>query len=221
MTFSRIVSPSKRQLDAVGGVAVVSGRRAVRRLSERDRQVERQFGAGLEARQRLFAPGCVKHAVHGRGGDVELLEQRAQGLAAFDAAPAASCRRSAPRRRAIGSGGSGSAIDRRDADGSARHAGGLKPGTIAATSMPSVANRLACAHCRRDQRPLKPSERWRASTGRCRAASRNAFSRSRRSRLDCVDWTGSRIHFETAFEILVNPCSDVGSLCDGRVTGVP
>ena len=58
---------------------------------------------------------------------------------------------------------------------------GPKPGTIAATRPPSVANRLAWAHWRRDQRPVNPSEIWRVSTGRCRAASRLALSRWRRS----------------------------------------
>src|SRR3546814_3001754 len=53
-----------------------------------------------------------------------------------------------------------------------------KPGTMAMTSVPSIANRLACIQWRRVQRPLKPAGSAAARPLPFRAAARRVRSRS-------------------------------------------
>ena len=155
--------------------------RSGRRAAAVDRQVERELGAGLHARQRLLRAGLVEHLVHRGGGQVHVFEQAAEGLAAFDVddlpAVAGLAAQLGDRQRRQRKGEGGAGLRRREAVGMARSA---KPGTMAATSAARVANRLAWAHWRRVQRPLKPAGR-RAATWRWSAASRRMSSRARRA----------------------------------------
>ena len=63
---------------------------------------------------------------------------------------------------------------------------GEKPGTMAATSAARVANRLAWAHWRRVQRPLKPAGRRRAA----RCAVERCFAQDVQARAASLADTG-------------------------------
>ena len=68
-----------------------------------------------------------------------------------------------------------------------------KPGTMAATSAPRVAKRLAWSQWRRVQRPLKPAGKAVASPFPLSAAARRFLMRIRRPRPESWDKEGSVI----------------------------
>ena len=169
-TFSRTLSPSKRQFDAVASRRGRSGRRAAAPPTGRSNA---SSVPGLQARQRLLRAGLVEHAVHRRRRAGPCLRTalpgsgRARRVTICQLSPVwPRSLATGQRRQRQGEGGAAPASAR--GVGMARSA---KPGTMAATSTARVANRLACAHWRRVQRPLKPAGR-RASTWRWSAASR-------------------------------------------------